>query len=120
MIISNIIRSQKFLLIFCNFFFITIKKSIQYKLIEIFSIVFYDFFPSFSFRLFHSCRLSRAFFITNIEITIFKSFKLICTRSNGHNIFTIRFTNNSVCVSNTIFFLVKTKGSGKYTLYLHF
>jgi len=37
---------QKFLPIFCTFFII-IKKSIHYKLIKIFSIVFYDFFPSF-------------------------------------------------------------------------
>jgi len=39
---------QKFLPreVFCNFF-ITIKKSIQYKLIRVFSIVFHDFFLSF-------------------------------------------------------------------------
>jgi len=41
----NIRLVQKFLPIFCNFFII-IKKSIQYKLIEVFSIVFL-FFSSF-------------------------------------------------------------------------
>jgi len=46
--------------------------------------------------------------VTDIEITIFKSFKPIRTHSNGYNIFTIRLTNNSVYISS-IFLLIKTK-----------
>jgi len=53
-------------------------------------------------------RASGMFFVTDIEITVFKSFKPIRTRSNNYNIFIIRLTNNSVCISS-IFLLVKTK-----------
>jgi len=52
--------------------------------------------------------MSRAFFIIDIEIIIFKSFKTICTRSDDYNIFTILLLNNSVCISSA-FLLVKTK-----------
>jgi len=61
---------QKFLPIFCNFFYYD-KKSIQYKLIEIFSIVFHRLFLMFpQFVLFY--RMSRTSFITNIEIRFFE------------------------------------------------
>jgi len=87
-------------------------KKIYYKLIEVFSIVFQDFFPSF-----HNSSCSKAagrpeysgtFFITDIEIIVFKSFKLIRTYSNGYNIFTIRLTNNFMYIS-TYFPFCETK-----------
>jgi len=95
---------QKFLPIFYNFF-ITIKKSKQYKLIKFF-VIFHDFF-FLQFVLFHNCRASGAFFFIDIEIIVFKSFKPIHTRSNGYKIFIAYLTNNYVCISST--FLLKTK-----------
>jgi len=91
---------KKFLPISCNFFYY-IKKLIQYKLIEVFSIIFYNFFPSFPAILFSS---TAAFFVTDdIKITVFKPFKSIRTHSNDYNIFAIRLTNNSVYISSIFF-----------------
>jgi len=93
--------------IFCNFF-ITIKKSIQCKLIEAFSIIFYDFFLSFrnlsSFTAAERPERSLALISKLPFLNYLKSiFKPICTRSNNYNIFILCLTNNSVCISSTFF-----------------
>jgi len=103
---------QKFLQMFCNFFYYN-KKIDKYKLIEVFFIIFHDFFPFFrNSSSSIAAGLSKCSLIgannTDIEITCFNSSKSIRTRSNGYNIFTIYLINNSVCISST-FLLMKTK-----------
>jgi len=75
--IETIRLVQKFLPIFCNFF-ITIKKSIQYKLIE----VFFIFFPSF--RNSPSFTAARRSLSPISKSPFFKSFKSIRTCSNNY------------------------------------
>jgi len=84
-----------------------------------------SYFPSFSttFSYLFAIRFlsqlqSGAFFVTDIEIIVFKSFKPIRTRSNGYNIFTIRLTNNSVCISRLFFWYKQNKRQWRSALYL--
>jgi len=74
------------------------KKSIQYKLIKVFSINFHDFFLTnlSTIRLLPQLQVVQTFSLPDIEIIVFKSFKPIRTRSNDYNIFTTCLTNNSV------------------------
>jgi len=92
----DIIKSVQKFPPFCYNFLIIIKKKyilIQYKLT-----VFLFFFNISTICPFPTTG-SEAFI--DIKIIIFKSFKPICTRSNGYNIFIVCFTNNSVCISNS-------------------
>jgi len=99
----------------CRFFefFFYYKKSVQYKVIEVCSIVFHEFshhpLSQLSFR---------AFFATNIEIT-FKSFKSIHIRSNDY---TFSPYDSQIILSASAALLLlyknKTKSSDEYALYL--
>jgi len=118
---ENIRSVQKFLLIFCNFFLYNIflyNKKNRYDINQsnYFSSFSMIFFPSFR-NLFSSTAAGRTEHSLSLKF-IFKSFKPICTHShsNDYNIFTIRLTNNSMCISNT-FLLTKTKGSLSDTIF---
>jgi len=117
-----IIRSvQKFLSIqiFCNCCYYN-KKIDTVEIIEknrIFSIVFHDFFPFFRNLFFSTAamRPERSLYVRRYQNHCLNQFANFLM---AYNIFTIRLTNNSVCISST-FLLIKTKQK-TMTFFLHF
>jgi len=107
---------QKFLPIFCNFF-ITIKKSIQYKLIEVFS--FSDFFPSFRNSSSSTAEGRSKRFLSLISKLSFLNRLNQFAHILSYITFSSYVSQIILCASATLFFYVnKTKDSGEYALYL--